>query len=66
MAIRMIPIEEVLDRTSLSRGTLYTEISEGRFPRPVQMTARRVSWPETDIEDYLAHKIAARDGGIAA
>lgn len=65
MALKMLPIDEVLDRTGLSRRTLYSEISESRFPRPVQLTARRVGWPEADIEAWLADKIAARDGVAA-
>ena len=65
MSTRILPIEQVLDRTSLSRRTLYTEISEGRFPKPVQMTARRVGWPEADVDSYIASKIAARDGVAA-
>jgi prophage regulatory protein len=65
MPTRVLPIEEVLNRTGLSRRTLYNEISEGRFPRPVQLTARRVGWPEADVEAFLASKIAERDGMAA-
>lgn len=62
MSTRILPIDQVLDRTGLSRRTLYTEISEGRFPKPVQLTARRVGWPEADVENFLTGKIAQRDG----
>jgi len=61
MPTRILPIEEVLNRTGLSRRTLYNEISEGRFPKPVQLTARRVGWPEIEIEAFLTDKIAVRD-----
>lgn len=65
MSIRILPIDAVLDRTGLSRRTLYDEISEGRFPRPVQLTRRRVGWPERDVDAWLTEKIAARDGVAA-
>lgn len=65
MSIRILPIDQVLDRTGLSRRTLYTEISEGRFPKPIQLTTRRVGWPEVDVETWLSEKIAARDGAAA-
>lgn len=65
MPTRVLPIEEVLNRTGLSRRTLYNEISEGRFPKPVQLTTRRVGWPETEVETFLTSKIAARDGMAA-
>lgn len=61
MSTRILAIDEVLERTSFSRRTLYNEISEGRFPKPVQLTTRRVGWPETDVEAFLSSKIAARD-----
>ena len=66
MALRMLPIDEVLERTGLSRRTLYTEIAQQRFPRPVQLTARRVGWPEGDVDGWLETKIAARDVVAAA
>ncbi|WP_042778690.1 helix-turn-helix transcriptional regulator [Sinorhizobium fredii] len=66
MAIRILPIDDVIERTGLSRRTLYHEISEGRFPRSVQLTSRRVGWPEADIEAWISDKIAARDSGVAA
>lgn len=65
MSTRILPIEQVLDRTGLSRRTLYTEMSEGRFPKPVQLTTRRVGWPEAEVETFLTSKIAARDGMVA-
>ena len=65
MVTRILPLEEVIQRTGLSRRTLYTEMSEGRFPKGVQLTARRVGWPEQDIESWAAEKIAARDGAHA-
>lgn len=66
MAIKILPIDDVIERTGLSRRTLYHEISEGRFPKSVQLTSRRVGWPEDEIETWLSDKIAARDSGLAA
>jgi prophage regulatory protein len=65
MSIRILSVNQVIDRTGLSRRTLYQEISEHRFPRPIQLTARRVGWPELDIETWLIAKIEKRDGAIA-
>ncbi|MES0074688.1 AlpA family transcriptional regulator [Mesorhizobium sp. M0058] len=65
MSTRILPIDGVLDRTGLSRRTLYQEISDGRFPKPIQLTARRVGWPEADIEAWLQARIEARDRAAA-
>lgn len=61
MSTRILPIKPVLDRTGLSRRTLYQEISNGRFPRPVRLAPRRVGWPEADVEAWLKERIEARD-----
>ena len=66
MATKILPIDDVLERTGLSRRTLYQEVSDSRFPRPVQLTARRVGWPEADVEQWLVDKIAARDNTVRA
>lgn len=62
MATVMLPMEKVETRSGLSRRTIYQEIAEGRFPRPVQLTARRVGWPEADIEAWIQKRIDDRDG----
>ncbi|MBO6717894.1 MAG: AlpA family phage regulatory protein [Rhizobiaceae bacterium] len=60
--LRLVP---VLERTGLSRRTLYQEMSAGRFPRPVQLTARSVGWPEDDVEKWILERIEARDAAMA-
>jgi len=47
----------VLDRTGLSRSTVYLRISKGEFPKPVSLGARAVGWIETEVEDWIAHQI---------
>jgi predicted DNA-binding transcriptional regulator AlpA len=32
--IRFLRLPEVLERTGLSRSTIYVRLAEGRFPRP--------------------------------
>ena len=66
MSNKLLPITDVIERTGLSRRTLYQEISNNRFPKAVQLTARRVGWPEDDIEAWISSKIAARDLVTAA
>lgn len=40
---------DVEKATGLSRSTIYLMMSEGRFPRPVRLSARAVGWLEQDI-----------------
>lgn len=46
--------------TGLSRSTIYNRISEGDFPRPVNLGGRAVGWLENEIQDWLQRRIEAR------
>ncbi|TDH38105.1 AlpA family phage regulatory protein [Pseudohoeflea suaedae] len=61
MTNRMLPISAVVEATGLSKRTIYEEISHNRFPRPVQLTARRVGWPEERINAWLAQRVSESD-----
>ena len=44
MPRKILRLPVVLDRTGLSRSTVYLRVTEGRFPRPVSLGARAVGW----------------------
>ena len=50
---------EVQARTGLSRSTIYHRVSQGTFPKPVQLGSRAVGWIESEIEDWLSCQIKA-------
>jgi prophage regulatory protein len=51
MPEKILRLPNVLDRTGLSRSTVYQRVTEGRFPRPVSLGARAVGWVETEVEE---------------
>ena len=53
MTDKIHPISEASKITGLSRRTIYREINAGRFPRPVQLSSRRVGWRETELQAWL-------------
>lgn len=55
--MRILRLPNVLDRTGLSRSTVYQRVSEGRFPKPVSLGARAVGWVESDIEEWIGKQI---------
>jgi prophage regulatory protein len=57
MPEKILRLPNVLDRTGLSRSTVYLRVTEGRFPRPVSLGARAVGWIETEVEEWIAHQI---------
>ena len=57
MPRKILRLPIVLDRTGLSRSTVYQRVMEGRFPRPVSLGARAVGWIETEVEEWIARQI---------
>ncbi|MDE2761335.1 MAG: AlpA family transcriptional regulator [Gemmatimonadota bacterium] len=58
--IRFVRLHEVMARTGLSRSTIYVMMAEGRFPKPVPLGERSVGWIESELEEWLRDRIAAR------
>jgi len=46
---RIVRLEAVLDRTGLSRSTLYRRIRTGKFPQQINISERCVGWRESDL-----------------
>ncbi len=59
MTHRIIRLPEVMARTGLSRSTIYLRISQGTFPKPVNLGARAVGWIEEEIQEWLQQQIEA-------
>ncbi len=54
---RFLRLHEILARTGLSRSTLYAQVSEGRFPEPVNIGERSVAWLESEVDAWINQKI---------
>lgn len=50
---RMLRLKTVLDRTGLSRATLYRKIQNGTFPRQVRIAVRCAGWRESAVNDWM-------------
>ena len=50
---RILRLGSVLERTGLSRSTLYRKMQAGSFPAQVRISERCIGWRESDIERWL-------------
>ncbi len=50
---RILRIDAVLERTGLSRTTLYRRIEQGRFPRQVKISDRCAGWRESAVREWM-------------
>jgi prophage regulatory protein len=57
----LIPRQEVLRRTSLSKRSLWRYIAADLFPRPVPIGPGRVAWLEAEVEAWIAGCVGKRD-----
>jgi prophage regulatory protein len=55
----------VLKQIPISTATMWREIAAGRFPKPIRVGARRVAFFQTEIDEWLAARIAERDAKAA-
>lgn len=56
---RFMRLHEVLQRTGKSRSTLYSNVSEGKFPEPVNLGGRSVAWLESEVDTWMQERIKA-------
>ncbi|SKA11174.1 helix-turn-helix transcriptional regulator [Consotaella salsifontis] len=64
--MEFLSIKEVCQRIGVSRTTLWQlEKEEAGFPRLVPVTAKRKAFVRSEIDSWIASRIAARDGGRA-
>jgi len=57
---KIIRLPAVIDRTGLSRSTLYRKIAEGTFPRQVRIGIQSTGWYEAEVQQWIADPPAYR------
>ena len=50
---RILRINIVLERTGLSRSTLYRKIQSGTFPRQIAIAQRCAGWRESAVNEWM-------------
>jgi len=55
---RIIRLKTVLDRTGLSRSTIYRKIAEGTFPAQIKISINGAGWRESDVSLWVADPIS--------
>lgn len=57
---RLMNPKEASEATSLSRTLLTLMAAEGQFPKPVQLTERRIAFVRDEVEAWIDERIARR------
>lgn len=55
---RILKLPEVIQRTALSKASIYAFIQAGQFPKQIKLSIRSVGWLESDVDSWLDARIA--------
>lgn len=54
---RILRLPAVLERTGLSRSTLYRKIQQGTFPKQIALSTRCAGWRESAVSEWMRNPI---------
>lgn len=61
-ALRILRIKQLVERTNLSRATLYVLMAKDpTFPKKIQLTARSIGFLETEVDAWIQSRAQLRD-----
>lgn len=60
MVTAILRLPAVMNRTGLSRSTIYLRISNGDFPRSIPLGGRSIGWIESEVNNWLNCRIEER------
>ncbi len=58
---KLLRLPEVESVTGVRRSYIYAKIQTGDFPKPVKIGPKATAWPSSEIQDWIAARIAERD-----
>lgn len=54
---RLIRRKEVQAKTGLGASSIYAMMKQGKFPKAITLSERRVAWIESDVDQWIAERI---------
>lgn len=61
--LALIRLSEVVNRTGYCKQWIYKLIKENKFPKQVKIGSRSVAFVESEIDTWIANKIAESRSG---
>lgn len=59
--MRIIRLNEVINRTGLGKTSLYKFIKAKTFPQPIALGERAVGWVEVEVDRWITARVNERD-----
>lgn len=56
---KLYRLPELIENIGLKRSSIYQLMAEGRFPKPLKISARAVAWRAGDIAKWQSERAAS-------
>ena len=53
--MKLLKIEEVIEKTTLGKSSIFDYVKKGKFPRPVKVGERAVAWKDDEIDEWISN-----------
>ena len=53
----ILRLPAVMQKVGLSRSSVYLQVSQGNFPRPLRITKGSVGWSSNEIDAWIQDKL---------
>jgi prophage regulatory protein len=64
--MRILRLPEVEHKVGYRHTTIYALMAEGRFPRSIPLGSKARGWIESEVDDWIRERVAARDGATVS
>ncbi len=55
--MKFLKLQQVMDKTTLCRSSIYNLIKAGEFPKNVTVMGKQKAWLESEVEDWMMEKM---------
>ncbi|HAU4929969.1 helix-turn-helix transcriptional regulator [Aeromonas hydrophila] len=57
--VRILSMRDLTEKLGVGKSTIYSMIGEGRFPRGTRITAQKVGWLSSQVDEWIHSRFAA-------
>ena len=61
---RILRLPEVVSRTGLPRASIYQQMAQGSFPKPIAISTRSRGWIESEVDAWIDERITRPEPGL--
>jgi len=61
----IIRLPQVIQKTGLSRSSIYSATADKAFPAQLKLTQRSSGWLESEVDQWISDRVADRDSEVA-